>query len=203
MRGVFRTMEAVPVELSSFTASVNGNEIILEWSTAAETNNKGFEIERQRAEGTGHGENKEWEKIGFLEGSGTTTEGHSYSFIDKGITEGKYYYRLKQVDFDGSFKYSREVEVSADVPAKYLLEQNYPNPFNPATTINYQLPQNGFVTIKIYDVLGKEVATLVNEQKKQGKYKLNFNASGFASGIYICQLRVNNYLSSRKMLLLK
>ena len=136
-------------------------------------------------------------------GNGTTTEPKSYSFRDNNVTEGIYKYRLKQIDFDGSYKYSKVLKVKINGSAKYDLEQNFPNPFNPSTTINYQIPQTGFVTLKVYDILGKEVETLVKEPKNQGRYTVNFNASGLASGIYIYQIRVNDYVSSKQMLLLK
>ena len=191
----------VPVELSLFTASVNGNEIILKWTTAAETNNKGFDVQRKKS-GAGS-QQSEWKSIGFIEGNGTTTERHSYSFVDKEITDGKYYYRLKQVDFNGSYEYSREVEAEAGVPAKYLLEQNYPNPFNPATTIEYSIPKAGKVSIKVFNILGEEVINLVNEFKDAGNYKVNFNAGRLSSGIYYYRLSADSYSYVKKMIVLK
>ncbi len=128
----------VPVELISFTADVNENNITLNWSTATETNNQGFDVER-------FVESLNWEKIGFVEGSGTTTELRSYSFVDENVTEGKYSYQLKQIDFDGSFEYSDVVEIEVGTPNQYSLEQNYPNPFNPTTTISYSIKEKGLV----------------------------------------------------------
>jgi photosystem II stability/assembly factor-like uncharacterized protein len=202
------TDEAIPVELMDFTASASGSEVMLTWRTATETNNKGFEIEREKS--LVKSEQSGWERVGFVGGFGTTTGQHHYSFTDKRVPGGYYTYRLKQIDLDGSFKYSDAVEVNVSIPREFSLEQNYPNPFNPATIINYQIPQAGFVTLKVYDPLGNEVAVLVSEQKDIGKYSVNFDASdlpagrgGMTSGVYIYQLRVNDYVSSKKMLLLK
>ncbi|MEJ2105140.1 MAG: T9SS type A sorting domain-containing protein, partial [Ignavibacteriaceae bacterium] len=201
--------EVIPVELASFTANVQNGNVILNWQSSSEMNNRGFEIQRSVREvpsrdiGGQGSDVMEWKKIGFVEGYGTTTDPKQYTYTDKDITSGKYHYRLKQTDFNGSFKYSGEVEVEINPPNQFILIQNYPNPFNPTTTINYQLAQTGFVTLKIYDILGKEVSTLVNEQKNQGRYSVSFDASKLAGGVYIYQLRVNNYVSSKKMLLLK
>jgi len=149
----------VPVELVSFSSSVEGNTIALSWSTATELNNYGFEIKRSF-------DKTYWNTIGFRKGNGTTSEQHYYTFSDKlsDIESPKFYYRLKQLDYDGSFEYSNIVEVEI-LPLAYSLSQNYPNPFNPATVISYQLPFNSFVTLKVFDVLGNEIATLVNEEK--------------------------------------
>ena len=186
-------------EVTSFIADVSNQNVLLTWITATETNNRGFEIQRKNLS-----EDKfKWENIGFVAGNGTTTEMNSYHFTDENIQPGKYSYRLKQLDFGGSFKYSKEIEVNVNTLLDYSLEQNFPNPFNPTTTINYQIPETGFVTLKIYDTLGNEVATLVNEQKNQGRYMIDFDASKLASGAYIYQIRVNDYISSKKMLLLK
>ena len=192
--------ESIPVELTSFNASIqNENEVRLEWRTATEKNNRGFEIERF----TPSAEHKTWEKIGFVIGHGTTTESQFYSFTDESLQSGKYQYRLKQIDFDGAYVYSDTISIELKSPIQFKLNQNFPNPFNPTTTINYQLPQAGFVSLKVYDVLGREVAVLVTEEKSAGRYTVNFEAPDLASGIYLYQLRVNDYVSSRKMLLLK
>ena len=158
----------VPVELISFTALQSENNILLEWQTATETNNSGFEIQRMK--------DQEWELIGFVPGYGTTVERHSYSFTDDNVSSGLYQYRLKQIDFDGTFIYSNIVEVEIISPSEYQLYQNYPNPFNPSTIISYQIPVSSNVTLKVYDALGNEVATLVNEFRPAGSYTFEFDA---------------------------
>ena len=153
----------VPVELISFIANTNGNGVTLHWSTATEINNSGFEIERYVI--TNEMRNLNWGKIGFVNGNGTTTETQSYSYMDENLASGKYLYRLKQIDFDGTFEYSNEIEAEVSVPEKFELSQNHPNPFNPSTSIKYPITASNPVSLKIYDVLGNEVATLVNEVK--------------------------------------
>jgi Zn-dependent metalloprotease len=185
----------VPVELTSFTGSSASGNVTLNWSTATETNNMIFEIERRK-------ENSDFVLIGFVEGRGTTIEQQEYSYIDRDITTGKYFYRLKQIDFDGTFEYSNEVEIEA-APSSFSLEQNYPNPFNPATTIKFNLPAKEFVTLKIYDLLGDEVAELLNEEKPAGSHSIEFDASGMASGTYFYKLQAGSNITTRKMILLK
>ena len=187
----------VPVELVSFSASVSANVVTLSWSTATELNNRGFEIERSS-------DKIDWRTNGFKEGNGTTSEPQNYSFNDdlSDITSDRLYYRLKQLDFNGSFEYSNTIEVVVP-PSEFLLSQNYPNPFNPSTTISYQLPVNSFVSLKVYNVLGNEVASLVNEQKQAGEHEIEFNASGLGSGVYFYTLKAGNFIQSKKMLLLK
>ena len=176
---VFLNQSSIPVELTSFKAIVNDNDVELTWSTATETNNQGFEIERQVVMAV-RSQESDWEEIGFVPGFGTTTETRSYSFIDNDLDEGKYQYRLKQIDFDGSFEYSDVVSVEIISPIKFSLEQNYPNPFNPTTKIKYTIPvtlsevEGSLVTLKVYDVLGNEIATLVNEEKPAGSYEVEF-----------------------------
>ena len=197
-----------PVELHSFTATVLDNDVTLSWTTATETNNSGFEIERSVI--SNEVRNLVWETIGFVNGNGTTTEPQTYSFIDKNLSAGKYQYRLKQIDFDGTFEYlptgqagSNIVEVDLELPTQFILEQNYPNPFNPTTKISWQSPINSHQTLKVYDVLGNEVATLVNEFMTAGKYVAEFNANKLASGFYYYQLKVGDFIQTRKMILLK
>ena len=144
-----------------------------------------------------------WDKVGFVNGNGTTTETQSYSFVDENLVSGKYQYRLKQIDFDGTFEYSNEVEVIVSVPEKFELSQNYPNPFNPNTRIQYAITSNQFVSLKVYDILGNEVETLVNENKPTGNYEINFNASELASGIYFYKIQAGNFIKTKKMILLK
>ncbi len=151
-------MVYTPVELASFTATTNSIEIILSWSTATELNNQGFEIERSE-------DNVSFNKIGFVPGLGPTTEPKSYNYLDQPASSGTFYYRLKQVDYDGSFEYSEVVEVELEELNSYLLEQNYPNPFNPSTKIKYWISEFGLTILKVYDILGNEIETLVNEEK--------------------------------------
>ncbi len=197
---VFNENGIVPVELASFTSSVTNNYVTLTWTTATETNNQGFQIERRKTQDE---RSEEWENIGFVSGNGTTTEPQVYSFVDKNLEAGKYLYRLKQIDFDGTFEYSNTIEVEINSPTKFSLEQNYPNPFNPSTNIQYAISSRQFVTLKVYDVLGNEAATLVDEYKPAGSYEVGLDAMQLASGIYIYTLRSGNYFSSRKMIVLK
>ncbi len=190
---------AIPVELSSFTASIIGNNIKLFWTTATETNNMGFEIQRSVIDIN----QPVWDKVGFVQGNGTTTEMNDYSFVDKSVSTGIYNYRLKQIDFDGTFEYSNIIEVDLTVPSEFVLYQNYPNPFNPSTNINFQLAEKSFVTLKVYDMLGKEVAVLVNETRDAGNHIINFDASQFSSGLYLYTITAGNFSSSKKMLLMK
>ncbi|MCX7610171.1 MAG: M28 family peptidase [Ignavibacterium sp.] len=194
----------VPVELTSFTASANNNNVVLNWSTATELNNKGFEIERASLRNSlESSQTLNWEKIGFVEGNGTTSEIKEYSFTDKKLNIGTYYYRLKQIDFDGSFVYSQEIKVDLTSPINYNLSQNYPNPFNPNTMIKFQIPVDAFVSIKVFDVLGNEVKTLVNEFKQAGFYEIEFDGSELSSGIYFYKLKTENFNDVKKMILIK
>jgi len=194
----------VPVELTSFTASVSGNSVSLNWQTATETNNKGFEIERASSESLRNTPRQEvWKKIGFVNGNGTTTESKSYSFVDNNVSSGNYNYRLKQIDFDGSVKYSKEVIVNLNIPVVFSLQQNYPNPFNPTTTIEYSVPKDGFVNLTVYNILGQQVADLINKNMNAGKHQIVFNASKLASGVYYYRLESNSKVLIKKMLLLK
>ncbi len=190
-----------PVEFTAFTALTKGKNVHLSWQTATETNNKEFEIERQV-----HNPRSslgKWEKISFVPGNGTSTQTHSYSFIDENVNPGKYSYRLKQIDFDDTSEYSREVEVSVNAPATFVLRQNYPNPFNPSTNIEYQISDREDVTLKVYDVLGNEVATLVKEEKPSGNYTVKFNGSRLSSGVYLYRLQAGEYSSTKKLNLMK
>jgi photosystem II stability/assembly factor-like uncharacterized protein len=191
------TNGGVPVELTSFTATLLGNELILNWSTATETNNQGFEILRFAQN------DSEWQMIGFVPGFGTTTEPKSYSYTDSEVLTGEYTYRLKHIDFDGSYEYSQEVEVEVATPFTFSLEQNYPNPFNPNTTIKYSIPELSNVKLLLFNLLGEEVTTLVNEEKNAGNYSVEFNASSIPSGIYFYQLKVGNYIDTKKMISIK
>ncbi len=192
----------VPVELTSFTASVSGSAVSLKWTTATETNNRGFEVERKFDKGEN---TSEWQTIGFVSGKGTTSERTDYIYEDdvKDLVADRYTYRLKQVDFDGTFDYSNEVEVTNVAPTAFLLDQNYPNPFNPSTTIKFSLPQAEVVSLKIYNILGSEVATLLNGTVEAGSYDVNFDASNLSSGVYLYELRAGNFTQIMKMNLIK
>jgi hypothetical protein len=190
----------LPVELSSFTVKASGDKVELKWETKTEVSNYGFEIERSSAVSN---ENKIWQKIGFVEGNGNSNSPKQYSFKDNNPWGGsKFIYRLKQIDTDGAFEYSDEVEVEL-LPSKYELFQNYPNPFNPITSIKFSLPEDAQVSIKIYDMLGALVDELVNAEYKAGYHKVDFNAGQFASGIYIYRLESKNFISIKKMVLIK
>ena len=191
------TASVLPVELSQFSSSVNNKKIELSWETATETNNYGFQIERNLDD------NSNWITIGFVRGSGNSNSPKSYSFTDAPSLIGTYKYRLKQIDLNGQFKYSNEIEVVYNNVFSFSLNQNYPNPFNPSTTISYQLSEAGLVSLKVYDVLGKEIVTLVNDLKQSGIHEVNFNASEYGSGIYMYRMTVNNFTQTRKMILMK
>jgi hypothetical protein len=195
------TGSVIPVELVSFTANANENSVTLNWHTSTETNNSGFEIERGVI--SNEVRNLFWESISFINGTGTTTETQSYSFVDNNLSSGTYLYRLKQIDFDGTFEYSNEVEVVVAVPDKFELSQNYPNPFNPTTKIKYQIPTNNPVSLKIYDVLGNVVTSLVDEVQSLGIYEVTFDASFLSSGTYFYTIRTGSFVETKKMLLLK
>ncbi|MBS1552595.1 MAG: T9SS type A sorting domain-containing protein [Bacteroidetes bacterium] len=187
----------LPVELSVFNSSVNVNNVNLYWTTTSETNNSGFGIERSN-------ENQDWRNIGFVKGHGTTTATNNYEFSDKGLNPGKYNYRLKQLDYNGNYKYyNLSEEVLIGSPEKFSLSQNYPNPFNPVTVINYELPFNSNVQLKVYDISGKEVITLVNGFKEAGRYDVTFDGSNFASGVYYYKITSDNFSSVKKMFLIK
>lgn len=186
----------LPVELTSFSAEMQGTSAVLSWKTATETNNRGFDVEKKTA-------GSSWQKIGFVKGAGTSTAVHSYSFTDKQPGSGTILYRLKQIDYDGTIKYYSAAEVNNAAAYKFSLSQNYPNPFNPSTNISYTVPATGKVSLKIFNILGREVATVVNGIQQAGEYKIIFNASELASGIYFYELRCGNYTATRKMTLLK
>ena len=186
----------LPVELTSFTASSDSNQVLLKWTTASEVNNHGFEIQRSI-------DNNDFSTIGFVQGHGTTTEPQVYSYIDKELDNGKYSYRLKQIDFGGQFEYSDEIEVEVNGPLTFALEQNYPNPFNPSTNIKYSVPENGFVKLSIYNLVGEEVSVLVNGQVEAGFYEVTFNAANLPSGAYFYRLQAGNSVQIKKMTLLK
>ena len=185
----------LPVELTSFTAASSSEGVLLTWKTATEVNNSGFQVERSS-------DNKSFIKIGFVKGNGTSAKENSYSYLDKNTT-GKAFYRLNQIDFDGTSMYSKIIEINFIQPLVYNLEQNYPNPFNPSTIISYNIPKDGFISLKVYNILGEEVAKLYEGFQKAGSFHINFNASKLASGIYLYKLQSGNFTETKKMLLLK
>jgi hypothetical protein len=196
----FSIQEIIPVELISFTAVKNNDQVILNWSTATELNNQGFEVERKIDDGV-------YLRIGFVDGLGTTTEIQNYSFVDSKLASGTYTYRLKQIDYDGSFEYSSEVDIT--ITTEYTLEQNYPNPFNPSTKITYSIPIKSSVKVLIYNSIGENIAVLANELQSSGTYEVSWDASNFASGIYFYSIKAipadgtKAFTSVKKMILLK
>jgi hypothetical protein len=186
----------VPVELTSFTVRSAASGIMLNWTTATETNNLGFEIERN----TDYG----WMTIGFKDGAGSSTEPTNYSFIDKDKLKGNVSYRLKQIDFDGTTEFSDVVEAEVQIAlSEFSLEQNYPNPFNPTTKIEFRSHESEFTTLKVFDILGGEVTTLVNKILPAGEHSFNFNAGELPTGIYFYKINAGTYSQTRKMMLLK
>jgi hypothetical protein len=186
----------IPVELTSFAGSSTNGSVELIWTTATELNNSGFEIQRSS-------DGYNFTKIGFVSGYGTTTDPKSYRYMDNNSNIGKQFYRLRQINFDGTFDYSSIIEVNVAAPIKYALEQNYPNPFNPSTMISYSIPQNSFVTLNVYDIIGNEVATLVNQTQSAGKYDIRFDASNLSNGVYFYTIKTDNFSSTKKMILMK
>jgi len=196
--GVWRRplAEMVPVELTSFTASASGKEVTLSWSTATELNNQGFEVQRK------FGSN-DFVTVGSIKGHGTTTSPNHYSFFDKLIDGGKYFYRLKQIDFNGTFEYSNEIEVEVRLLDKFSLEQNYPNPFNPITTIGYVLQEKSNAKLTLLNALGEEIAVIVNEEQDKGYHKVEFNGSNLPSGVYFYRIQAGNFIETKKLILLR
>lgn len=192
----FAIQGVIPVELVSFTHSIVDNGVMLNWKTATETNNAGFSIQRSR-------DNENYQEIGFVAGRGTTTEPQLYSFFDDKIESGKYYYRLKQIDYDGKFAYVGEILIDVGAPSKFILEQNYPNPFNPVTVIKFALPEKSDVTIKVFNSLGQEVSKIVNGEFEAGIHKVEFDASNLTSGVYYYKMETPKFSQIRKMIVVK
>jgi len=198
----------LPVELNNFTAKVDKKEVELMWETATEVNNYGFEI--QRAIDNRQLTMDNWDKIGFVEGHGNSNSPKKYSFTDENSYAGKIQYRLKQIDTDGSYEYSDVVEVEIGIPGKFELSQNYPNPFNPTTIIGYSIPASDGnfnsttnVVLKIFDILGREVTTLVNKNQLPGRYKVEFSTDGMSGGVYIYRLIIGEFILTKKMMLIR
>lgn len=192
----------LPVELASFTSMAIRNEVILDWSTTLEINNSGFDIERSQVNSSN---TNNFQKVGSIQGNGTTNEIKSYKFNDRNVQTGRYKYRLKQIDFNGNYQYfDLSSEVNVGVPDKYDLSQNYPNPFNPVTKINYDMPKDGKVNLRIYDITGREIAALINNEiQPAGYYTIIFNASNLSSGVYFYRLAAGDFVSTKKLVLLK
>ena len=206
----FTASSALPVELISFTGSANGSSVTLNWQTATEVNNYGFNVERAlmvRQNSPQAQLGMTWEKIAFVQGHGNSNSPKEYSFTDNlalahDLNLNRVQYRLKQIDFNAAFEYSPIVEVNVEAPSQLKLAQNYPNPFNPETTINFQIPFASHVTLKVYDVLGREVATLVDEFKQAGTYVKTLHATSLPSGVYFYKLQTANGFSETKKLML-
>ena len=208
-----QNLTPMPVELTDFSAKTENEKVELNWRTATEVNNYGFEVQKSGVSS----QNVEWAQIGFVNGHGNSNSPKEYSFMDENITAGTYNYRLKQIDNDGTFEYSNVVAVSFGAPEKFALDQNYPNPFNPTTKIKYSVStspqsptyqggeakQGWLVQLKVYNELGEEVATLVNGIKQPGSYEVEFDASALASGIYFYKLQTESYIETKKMSLVK
>jgi hypothetical protein len=188
---------ALPVELDFFTAILNGSQVELRWKTETEVNNYGFYIERSN-------DISDWTAIGFVEGHGNSNSPKQYNFNDNDINQtGTYYYRLKQIDFDGTIEYFNIVSVKIEIPNKYYLSQNFPNPFNPETRISFTLPEKQLVSLRVYNMLGELVEELVNGPREAGSYTITFDASNLSSGIYIYRIQTDNFAENKKMNFLK
>ena len=192
----------LPVELTSFTATPSNSSIILVWKTATEVNNYGFEVQR-RVVSSSQALASSWGKIGFVQGNSTSNAPHEYGFTDPKLSSGSFAYRLKQVDNNGAFKYSQETEVTIEAPKVFALSQNYPNPFNPSTMISFDLPTKSFVSLKIFDLLGREVATIVSEEMSTGSHVKQWNAENCPSGVYFYRLQAGSLTETKRMILMK
>ncbi|NOY58671.1 MAG: T9SS type A sorting domain-containing protein [Calditrichaeota bacterium] len=199
----FQVSDVVPVELANFSARLEGSHIVLQWRTNSESANMGFEIYRRDSGKSDFG------KIGWVPGAGSTSTLRLYSFADFETETGKnYFYKLKQIDYNGKSEWSDEIELRVPVPSTILLEQNYPNPFNPTTTIRYQLPRKTKVMISVFNIEGKQVDILINKAQQPGEHSVTWNGrdrygSQLPSGIYFLQLRADNFQQVRKMTLLE
>ncbi|MFA5010415.1 MAG: glycosyl hydrolase family 8 [Ignavibacteria bacterium] len=187
----------LPVELTSFTANVNQRNVIMNWSTASEINNSGFEVQRLDADGS-------WNEVAFVKGHGTTSTPVNYSYEDKNLTTGTYSYCLKQVDYNGNYEYfNLNSKVEIGTPQKYSISQNYPNPFNPVTKIYFDIPKLSSVKISVYDVSGREVKVLVNEKYQPGNYETVFDGSMYSNGVYFYKIQTGDFTETKKMILMK
>lgn len=200
-KGAHEASISLPVELTSFAATQNGTNVVIDWATATETNNMGFDVERST-------DGISFAKIGFVKGAGTTTSAQSYKFTDESAFAGKNYYRLRQIDMNGEFTYTDAIEVDLMLAGDFVIYQNYPNPFNPSTTIKFNLPSMAKVNITVFDIMGSEVASILDKEMTQGSHSVEFNASNLASGSYLYTITATTtdgkmFKESRKMQLLK
>lgn len=197
----------LPVELTSFASTVSGRQVNLSWETKTEVNSNKFEVERGLV--SSKDASVTWSSVGSVLASGTSNSTKKYSFTEKNVQSGKYQYRLKMIDNDGSFKYSNLVETSVALPKEFAISQNYPNPFNPSTKIDYQVPVDAKVILEVYSITGQKVIELVNQDQQAGYYSVNFGSTKLASGVYIYRIAAtekasgNNFSSIKKMMLLK
>lgn len=192
---------AMPVELVSFGAKIIDQNVQLKWKTATEINNYGFEVERCNYDSKYKA--NIWSIIGFVIGNGNSNSPKEYLFMDTPIIGSSFKYRLKQIDFDGQFEYSGEVDVVLNPPAEFSLHQNYPNPFNPTTKIKYELPKDYFVKVKIFDSIGREVFMLAGKNESAGFHEISFDGRNFPAGIYFYQIQADDFIQTKKMILIK
>lgn len=192
----------LPVELTSFTAEAIGSNVVLYWVTATEIRNYGFEVERASSSTTPI---QGWEKIGFINGHGSSNSLKHYSFTDSDLSQsGHYSYRLKQIDTDGKFSYSNIATVYINpIPDAFVLYQNFPNPFNPSTMLQYSIPISTHVLLTVFDVLGNCIKTIVNESQEAGSYEIIFNAGELSNGMYFYKIQAGDFVATNKMLLIK
>lgn len=196
--GIYRTPgRTIPVELISFRAEPYKNNVELSWITATELNNYGFEVERKYG-------NEDWVKISFIHGNGTSTIEHIYTYADQNLKSGSYLYRLKQIDYDGSYEYSSEIKVGINNGYNFKLDQNFPNPFNTQTRITFQIPEKSFIDISLYSILGEKLETLFNKEFEGGEYELNLDLSESQSGVYFYKMISSlGFSQTKKLILLK
>lgn len=192
---------SLPVELIKFSGIISSGSVMLRWSTATEVDNYGFEIEKELKSASSSV--SQWNKIGFKKGNGNSYSPKDYIFIDPLDGNLKLRYRLKQIDFSGRFHYSKIVDLAPYQAREFGLKQNYPNPFNPLTTIGYNIPSEGRVVIKVFDLIGNEIATLTDNTAQSGYYEIKFDASNLSSGLYICRIKHESASKSIKMIVLK
>jgi photosystem II stability/assembly factor-like uncharacterized protein len=198
--GVFTALEsALPVEFSSMSVEIMASGVNLKWRTETEISNYAFEIERRTVADL----SVPWKSIGFIRGSGTSSSPHEYSFVDHDLSPGRYAYRIKQINNDGTFTYHGNLEIEILAPSTFALKQNYPNPFNPATTICFSLPSRSFVSLKVFDALGREVSILLADELPAGTYTQQWNAAKMSSGIYFYRLQAGSFTETKKLVLLR